>query len=70
MPKTEKSVAQAKHAAAVRWKKPNQADTARDLATARIAEYVQRVVASAPPLRPEQIDRLSALLRGGGADAA
>lgn len=65
-----KRTAQAKHAAAVRWNKSNQDETARDLATARIADYIQRVVATAPPLHPAQRDRLAALLRGGEPGAA
>ena len=60
---SEKRTALARHAAAVRWDKPNQADTARDLATARIAEYIERVVAEAPPLTPERANRLAALLK-------
>ena len=38
-----------------------------ELATARIAEYVKKVTASAPPLDQSQKDRLATLLRGGGA---
>lgn len=69
MPSSEKRSALARHAAAVRWDKPNQSETARDLATARIVEYVAQVVSSAPPLTQEQRDRIAALLRpvGGGA---
>lgn len=63
VPISEKRSALARHAAAVRWDKPNQAETARDLATARIAEYIERVVDSAPPLTAEQRDRIAALLR-------
>ncbi len=37
----------------------------RDLAAAKLAEYVARVVDSAPPLTPAQRDRIAALLRGG-----
>ena len=44
--------------------------SARDLAAAKIADYIERTVAAAPPLTAEQRDRLAALLRGGGADAA
>lgn len=56
---------QAKHAAAVRWDKPNQAETSRALAAAKLAAYIERVVDQAPPLTDEQIDRLALLLRGG-----
>lgn len=42
--------------------------TARqDLKAARLEDYVSRVVSEAPPLSPEQIDRVSVLLRGGAA---
>jgi len=36
----------------------------QDLATAKLARYVAEIVAGAPPLRPEQRERLVALLRG------
>lgn len=39
----------------------------RDLKAARLEEYVARVVAEAPTLSAEQIDRVSVLLRGGAA---
>lgn len=42
----------------------------RDLAAAKIAAYVEKVVADAPPLTDEQRDRLSSIIgagRGGGA---
>jgi hypothetical protein len=35
----------------------------------RLAQHVARVVAEAPPLTPEQRDRIAALLRAGGAAA-
>jgi hypothetical protein len=66
MPISTKSSALGRHAAAVRWGSSNQDDTARDLATERIADYVSRVVASAPPLTPEQRDRIASLLRPVG----
>lgn len=66
MPASEKRTALARHAAAVRWDKPNQVETARDLAAERIAEYISRVVDAAPPLSPEQQDRIAALLRPTG----
>ena len=46
------------------------AQARRDLAAAKIAAYVERVVADAPPLTDEQRDRLSAIIgagRSGGA---
>lgn len=36
-----------------------------ELATAKIADYIDKVVADAPPLSAEQLDRLAVLLRGG-----
>lgn len=41
----------------------------RDHATATLADHIQRVVAEAPDLSPQQLDRLAALLRpaAGGA---
>ncbi len=42
-------------------------DARRDLAAARIADYIARVTADAPPLTSEQRDRLAALLRPGAA---
>lgn len=37
----------------------------RDLAEAKIAAYVERTLAAAPPLTPAQVKRLSGLLRTG-----
>ena len=42
----------------------------RDLAAARLAEYIEQVVAEAPPLSDAQRTRLAALLRPAGSDAA
>jgi hypothetical protein len=39
----------------------------RDLAAAKIATYVQKVVAAAPPLSDDQLTRIAGLLRAGGA---
>ncbi len=44
---------------------PDVEDATRTLAAAKLAEYVARVVDSAPPLTPAQWDRVVALLRGG-----
>ena len=38
----------------------------RDLAAAKLEQYIQRTVAAAPPLTRSQVDRLAAILRGGG----
>jgi len=44
---------------------PDVEDATRTLAAAKLAEYVARVVDSAPSLTPAQRDRIAALLRGG-----
>ena len=41
-------------------------DARRNLAEAKIADYVQKVVSSAPPLTDEQLERIAGLLRAGG----
>jgi hypothetical protein len=38
-------------------------DARRVLAAAKIEQYIERVVAEAPPLTPEQLDRLALLFR-------
>ena len=38
-------------------------DARRDLAAAKLADYIKRTVDAAPPLTEEQKDRLTALLR-------
>lgn len=43
------------------------ASARRDLAAAKIADYIERTVASAPPLSDEQRARIAALLRPGDA---
>jgi len=43
-------------------------DARRDLAAAKIEDYIAKVVDAAPPLNAEQRDRLALLLRGGGGD--
>jgi hypothetical protein len=43
---------------------PQTLDARRDLAAANLAAYITRVVDQAPPLLPEQRDRLALLLRG------
>lgn len=37
-------------------------DLRRDLAAAKLEKAIQRIVAEAPPLRPEQAERIAALL--------
>jgi len=46
---------------------PETIELARDFKAERLAEYVQRVVDSAPPLTQTQRDKLALLLRGGDA---
>lgn len=38
----------------------------RNLKALRLEEHVLKVVAEAPPLTPEQRDRIAAILRAGG----
>lgn len=38
----------------------------RQLKAERLADYIKRTVDTAPPLTPEQRDRLALLLTGGG----
>lgn len=42
----------------------------RDLAAAKLEQYIARVVASAPPLAPSQRSRLIALFDDGAAEPA
>jgi hypothetical protein len=46
---------------------PELIDAYRDLASAKLEQYIQRVISEAPPLTPEQRDRIASLLRGGAA---
>lgn len=57
-----------KSRASVRATEAEIAEAKRDLAAAKIADYVQKVVASAPPLSDEQLTRLAGLLRVGAAE--
>ncbi|SCX37992.1 hypothetical protein SAMN03159343_0261 [Klenkia marina] len=63
----------ARAGAAVRWGKANADDVRRELAAQRISEYLQKTLASAPPLTNEQREKLALLLHGsipsGGAAA-
>ena len=49
---------------------PDVVDLRRKFKEERIAEYIRRTVDAAPPLTPEQRDRLALLLRDGGASDA
>jgi hypothetical protein len=42
---------------------PETLDARRDLAAARLEQFIRRTVDTAPPLTPEQRDRLALLLR-------
>jgi len=44
---------------------PELNDARRCLKTERLADYIKKTVDAAPPLTPEQRDRLAILLRGG-----
>jgi hypothetical protein len=46
---------------------PQVVETRWDLMAQRLEEHVREVVAKAPPLTPEQRDRIAAILRGGAA---
>jgi hypothetical protein len=60
----------ARIAAATRWgnKSPELVAAHRDLAADRLAEYVRKIVAAAPPLTPAQRDRIAILLRPVGGE--
>lgn len=56
---------QARHAIATRWgNTETAATTGRDLRALKLEDHVRRVVAEAPPLTPEQVDRIGRVLRG------
>lgn len=63
--------ARSKLGVATRRANPEQIAAARqELAAAKIEEYIAKVVAEAPPLSPEQRDRLAMLFHpAGGATA-
>lgn len=42
----------------------------RDLREARLGDAIKAAVQAAPPLAPDQIDRLGILLRGGASNVA
>jgi hypothetical protein len=57
---------QGQYAAAIRYKKPDSRTLARELAAARISDYVREIVDLAPPLTEAQRERISALLTPAG----
>lgn len=60
--------ARSRVAVAARVGTPDEVTTARrDFAAVKLEQYVQRVVAEAPPLTQEQADKIAVLLRGGAA---
>ena len=65
---TELARTRSRVAVATRLGTPDEVAAARrDHAAASIADHIARVVADAPPLTPEQRERLASLLQGGGA---
>lgn len=46
---------------------PELIEARRNLRAERLAVHINKVLAGAPPLSPEQRDRLAVLLRGGAA---
>lgn len=46
---------------------PELVSARQSLKAARLEDYIRRTVDAAPPLLPEQRDRLAVLLRGGAA---
>jgi hypothetical protein len=58
----------ARIAAHARWRNAPDAvvQERRELDVRRVEDYIRRLVDAAPPLTPEQRDRLSTLLRPGG----
>ena len=57
----EREVLAGRVGTARRWGRPN-AELERDLTAVLLAEHVEKVVADAPPLTTEQIDRIIAIL--------
>lgn len=49
---------------------PDRLDAERDLAAAKIAAYISKVVAQAPPFTREQVDQLRVLLEPGRRELA
>ncbi len=48
---------------------PELLDARRNLKAERLADYIKHTVDGAPPLTPEQRDRLAMLLRGSAREA-
>lgn len=46
---------------------PDLRSARRDLRAARLEEQIKRVAAELPPFTDQQVERLTGLLRGGGA---
>lgn len=47
---------------------PELQEARQRLRAARLEDHVRKVVAEAPPLTPEQLDRVAVLLRPAGGD--
>ena len=59
------ATARGRLAVSTRWHpKENHSDLRRELAAAKLADYVARVVAEAPPLTEDQKHRIASLLGG------
>ena len=71
MPHTTPRAERARYGSTKRWHgpaAPQTIDARRQLAEANVAAYIQKQLAAAPAFEafePEQIERLTALLRGG-----
>ena len=50
-------------------KHPDTIAARQEYAEAQLAEYVERVVAAAPPLRPDQMRRIAAILDAAPVEA-
>lgn len=48
---------------------PELLEVARRFKTNRLAEHVEKKLADWPPLTPDQLDRIAAILRAGGGTA-
>jgi len=60
--------ARGRHNALKRYRSPDDpelVDARRQLKAEHLAAYIKKTVDEAPPLTPEQRDRLALLLRGG-----
>lgn len=54
-----------RYAVASRWNRPEKKELGRQWAESTLSDHITHLQASCPPLADEQIERLTALLRGG-----